>query len=161
MLPRILLAVVAGWIQRHLQLVISYLIEETRILKAQLDPNRLRLTDTERRRLAALGHPLGRKRLKGVPTLATSETLMRWCKRLIAQKFDGSRHRQQRARPRVTEVIEQLMVWMAKEKATWSYRSAQAYQIIAPEPGLGSHSGPVRRRERFGGLLRYDYPDAA
>jgi hypothetical protein len=26
---------------------------------------------------------------------------------------------------------------------------------------LGSHSGPVRRRERLGGLLRYYYRDAA
>jgi hypothetical protein len=30
-----------------------------------------------------------------------------------------------------------------------------ANQLITPEPGLGSHSGPVRRRERLGGLLRY------
>jgi putative transposase len=36
-----------------------------------------------------------------------------------------------------------------------------ANQLIAPEPGLGSHSDPVRRRERLGGLLRYYYRDAA
>jgi transposase InsO family protein len=36
-----------------------------------------------------------------------------------------------------------------------------ANQLIAPEPGLGSHSGQVRRRERLGGLLRYYYRDAA
>jgi hypothetical protein len=64
---------VAGWIQRHQQRVITYLQEENHILKAQLGGRRLRLTDTERRRLAALAYPLGRKRLKDVATLATPE----------------------------------------------------------------------------------------
>ncbi len=36
MLLHILLAMLAGWIQRRQQQVISYLIEENRILKAQL-----------------------------------------------------------------------------------------------------------------------------
>jgi putative transposase len=36
-----------------------------------------------------------------------------------------------------------------------------ANQLIAPEPGLSSHSGQVRRRERLGGLLRYYHRDAA
>jgi transposase InsO family protein len=36
-----------------------------------------------------------------------------------------------------------------------------ANQLIAPEPGIGSHSGQVRRRERLGGLLSYYYCDAA
>jgi hypothetical protein len=40
------------------------------VLKAQLGDRRLRLTDTERRRLAALAHPLGRQRLQEVPTPA-------------------------------------------------------------------------------------------
>ena len=34
-------------------------------------------------------------------------------------------------------------------------------QLIAPEPGLGSQGGQVRRRERLGGLLRYYYRGAA
>src|SRR5262245_18121285 len=34
-------------------------------------------------------------------------------------------------------------------------------QLIVPEPGLGSHSGPVRRLERLGGLLRYFYRDCS
>ena len=64
MILHILIAMVAGWIQRHQQQVITYLHEENRVLKAQLGGRRLRLTDTERRRLAALAHLLGRKRLK-------------------------------------------------------------------------------------------------
>src|ERR671925_1665051 len=84
---------VAGWLQRHQQQVITYLLAENRVLKAQLGSRRLRLTDTERRRLAALAHPLGRTRLKALATLVTPDTLLRWYQRLIAQKCDGSQHR--------------------------------------------------------------------
>ena len=78
MILQVLIAMVAGWVQRHQQQVIAYLIEENRVLTAQLGGHRLRLTDTERRRLAALTHPLSRKRLNAVATIATPDTLLRW-----------------------------------------------------------------------------------
>jgi hypothetical protein len=52
MILQILLTMLAGWMQRHQQQVITYLQAENRILKAQLRGGRLRLTDTDRRRLA-------------------------------------------------------------------------------------------------------------
>jgi putative transposase len=125
MMLHVLIAMVAGWIQRHQQQVITYLQEENRVLKAQLGPQRLRLTDTERRRLAALAYPLGRKRLKELATLATPDTLMRWYHRLIAHKFDGSPHRSQLGRPPVAEEVERLAVQMAEENPTWGYRRIQ------------------------------------
>jgi len=94
-------------------------------LKAKLQGSRLRLTETERRRLAVLAHPLGRKRLQDVATLVTPDTLLRWYRRLIAQKFDGSMQRRPLGRPRVIEEIEQLVVQMAEENATWGYRRIQ------------------------------------
>src|SRR2546428_1188758 len=106
MILHVLIVMVAGWLQRHQQQVISYLLEENRVLKAHLGGRRLRLTDTERRRLAALAHPLGRQRLKEIATLATPDTLLRWYKRLIAQKFDGSKKRTHLGRPPVAEEIE-------------------------------------------------------
>jgi len=106
MILHILIAMAAGWLQRHQQQVISYLLAENRMLKAQLGGRRLRLTDTQRRHLAALAHPLGRQRLKEIATIATPDTLLRWYKRLIAQKFDGSKQRHQLGRPRVAEEIE-------------------------------------------------------
>src|SRR5438128_6966480 len=111
----VLIAMVAGWLQRHQQQVITYLIEENRVLKAQFGGRRLRLTDTERRRLAALAHPLGCKRLKEVATLATPDTLLRWYRRLIAQKFDGNTRRLQLGRPPVAEEVERLTVQRAEE----------------------------------------------
>src|SRR5215467_3202716 len=125
MILQILITMVAGWLQRHQQQVITYLIEENRVLKAQLGGRRLHLTDTERRRLAALAHPLGRKRLKEVATLATPDTLLRWYQRLIARKFDGSTPRRQLGRPCVAEAIELLVVRMAGENPTWGYRCIQ------------------------------------
>src|SRR5262245_28178006 len=125
MILHVLIAMVAGWLQRHQQQVITYLLAENRVLKAQLGGRRLRLTDTDRRRLAALAHPLGRQRLKEVATLVTPETLLRWYQRLIAQKFDGSQPRCQLGRPRVAEEVEQLGVRMAEENSTWGYRRIQ------------------------------------
>ena len=125
MILHVLIAMVAGWLQRHQQQVITYLLAENRVLKAHLGGRRLRLTDTERRRLAAQAHPLGRQRLKDIATIATPDTLLRWYKRLIAQKFDGSKQRRQLGRPRVAEEVEQLVLRMAEENATWGYRRIQ------------------------------------
>ncbi len=125
MILHVLIAMVAGWLQQHQQQVITYLMEENRVLQAKLGGRRLRLTDTERRRLAALAHPLGRKRLKEIAAIATPDTLLRWYKRLIAQKFDGSPQRQPCGRPRVAEEVEQLVVRMAEENPTWGYRRIQ------------------------------------
>jgi len=44
-----------------------------------------------------------------------------WHRRLIAQKYDGSRQRG-RGRPRKSEEIEDLVVRMAKENRSWGYR---------------------------------------
>jgi hypothetical protein len=97
MILHVLIAMVAGWRQQHQQRVITYLQEENRVLKAQLGGRRLRLTDTERRRLAALAHPLGRKRLKEVATLVTPETLLRenatWGYRCIQGALANLGHR--------------------------------------------------------------------
>jgi putative transposase len=118
MILQVLITMVAGWIQRHQQQLITYLQAENHILKAQLGGRRLRLTDTEHRRLAALAHPLDRTRLQEVATIATPDTLLRWYKRLIAQKFDGSQQRRPCGRPRVAAEVEQLIVRIAEENRT-------------------------------------------
>src|SRR2546430_7227574 len=125
MILHVLIVLVAGWLQRHQQQVITYLLAENRVLKAQLGGRQRCLTETERRRLTVLAHPLGRKRLQEVATLVTPDTLLRWYRRLIAQKFDGSTRRTQLGRPRVTEEIEQLVVRMAEDNPTWGYRRLQ------------------------------------
>jgi hypothetical protein len=61
---RLLLLTLAGWINRHQQQIIEYLMEENRVLKEQLKGRRLRLTDDQRRRLAVKGQRLGRRVLR-------------------------------------------------------------------------------------------------
>jgi putative transposase len=60
-----------------------------------------------------------------VATIATPDTLLRWYKRLIAQKFDGSTRRTPLGRPPVAEEVEWLAVQMAEENPTWGYRRIQ------------------------------------
>jgi hypothetical protein len=64
---RLLLVSFAGWINRHQQDVVDYLVEENRVLREQLNGQRLRLTDNQRRRLAAKAHRLGRRLLERSP----------------------------------------------------------------------------------------------
>src|SRR5919106_7036544 len=95
-----LLAYVTGLVNHELLLQNEYLAAENRILRAHL-PTRLRLTDPERSTLAEIGRRLGRKALKRVALVAKPDTILAWYRRLIAQKFDGSKHRSCPGRPRV------------------------------------------------------------
>src|SRR6516165_7993493 len=101
---RFVLMAVAGWMnQRQLQ-VIDYLREENRVLREQLGGRRLRLSDDQRRRLAAKAKLLGRRNLGEVATIVTPETLLAWHRKLIAQKYDGRGHRRP-GHPRTPEEI--------------------------------------------------------
>lgn len=57
-------------------------------------------------------------------TIVRTETLLAWHRRLIAQKYDGSKKRGP-GRPRKAEEIEKLVVRMANENSTWGYRRVQ------------------------------------
>ena len=85
-----LVVATAGWISREQDSVIEYLREENRVLKQQLGGRRLRLTDAQRRRLAAKGKAIGYRVLSEVATIVTPDTIFRWHRRLIAEKWDYS-----------------------------------------------------------------------
>jgi transposase InsO family protein len=120
---RILLLTLAGWISRHQQDVIEYLIEENRVLEEQLRGRRLRLTDDQRRRLAAKAKVLGRSVLAAVATIVTPDTLLRWHRQLIARKWTYPVKR--KGRPGVMKEIRRLVVRMARDNSTWGYRRIQ------------------------------------
>ncbi len=80
----LLVIALAGWLNRHQQDIIDYLIEENRVLKDQLEGQRLRFTDDQRRRLAAKAKVLGRRLLDEIETLVTPDTLLAWHRKLIA-----------------------------------------------------------------------------
>ena len=83
---RALLLTISAWVNREQQRAIDYLREENRVLKEQLGSRRLRLTDAQRRRLAAKGKRLGRRLLGQLATIVTPDTILRWHRKLIAAK---------------------------------------------------------------------------
>jgi transposase InsO family protein len=122
-LPRplaFLLLLVSGWVNRQQQAAIDYLLGENRILRAAHAPRRLRLTDDQRRRLAVKGKVLGRRRLADVSGIVTPDTILRWYRRLVAQKYDGS-HKRRPGRPSTKPDIAALVVRMANENPSWGY----------------------------------------
>ena len=72
----VLLAMLAGWVNQRQRHVIDYLQEENRVLREQLGQRRLRLTDDQRRRLAARGKLLERKVLGKIGTIVTPDTIL-------------------------------------------------------------------------------------
>ena len=112
------LAVLIGWLDRQEREALAYLIEENRVLRAQLRGRRLRLTDDDRRRLAIRAFRLGRRALRQVTTIVTPDTLLRWHRQLIASKWTHARRSQQRG---VLAEIRRLVVRMAEDNPTWGY----------------------------------------
>src|SRR4030095_8639833 len=86
-----LLMVLSGWLERREREVIAYLVEENRVLRRQLSGRRVRLTDDDRRRLAARAYRVGRAALREIATIATPDTLLRWHRQLIARKWTYGR----------------------------------------------------------------------
>jgi transposase InsO family protein len=115
-----LLLVFSGWINRRQQDVISYLLEENRVLRAAHGSHRIRLTDDQRRRLAVKGKALGRRRLADVAGIVTPDTILRWYRCLIANKYEGSKKRGV-GRPSTKPDIVSRVVRMAQENPTWGY----------------------------------------
>jgi transposase InsO family protein len=157
MLPLQFLALTfAGWVNRSQQDVIEYLQEENRVLREHLGGRRLRFTDAQRRRLAAKAKRLGRKALFGIETLVTPDTLLRWYRRLIARKYDGSKARRV-GRPKTPVDIEQLVLRMARDNPRWGYtRIRGALRNLGHEIGRntikrilsenGIQPAPLRRK---------------
>jgi transposase InsO family protein len=115
-------AVLIGWLDRQERDAIAYLMEENRILRAQLHGRRLRLTDEDRRRLAGRAFRLGRQALRQVATIVTPDTLLRWHRQLVVHKWTYARRSPRRG---VLAEIRRLVVRMAEENPTWGYTRIQ------------------------------------
>jgi len=141
-----LLAYVTGLVNRELQLQVEYLVAENRILRAHA-PARLRLSDAERSTLAEIGKRLGRKGLAKVAQVAKPETILGWFRKLVAQNFDGSKHRSYPGRPRIDAEVEGLILQMATENSGWGYdRIAGALANLGHEVSDQTVGNVLRRR---------------
>jgi transposase InsO family protein len=150
-----MLAYITGSVNEDLLRRIEYLLEENRVLRNQLD-KRILLTDHERRTLAEKAVLLG-KLMADTVTIVKPQTILKWHRRLVAKKFDGSRFRKRQGRPPTKAEIEELVVRLARDNPGWGYDriagaihnpghhiSDQTVGNILPRNGLGS--SPERRR---------------
>jgi putative transposase len=112
-----MLAYLSGSVDQELLLQNEYLVTENRILKNQIK-GRLRLTDPERISLAEIG----RMALEEVAQIVRPETILGWHRKLIAMKFDGSKHRSSVGRAPTAPGIEELVLRFARENRSWGYR---------------------------------------
>jgi putative transposase len=119
-----LIAVVALWLSRQQQEAIDYLKEENRLLKEKLGNRKLQFTDAERRRLATRAKVLGRKGLAQLETLVTPDTLLRWHRELVAQKWKHVERRKP-GRPKIQGEIAALILRLARENPKWGYTRIQ------------------------------------
>jgi len=118
-----LVVMLAGWMSRQHQVVITYLLAENHVLREQLGGKTLRFTDAQRSRLARVAHPIGRRRLREIGTLVTPDTLLRWYRELVANKYDGSKKRGP-GRPRIAGEIQALILEMARDNPGWATRAS-------------------------------------
>jgi putative transposase len=114
-----LVAMIAGWMNRQQQEIIEYLQAENDILREERQKatgkKRLILNDKQRRKLAILGKRLGRGVLTRISRTFCPDTLLKWHSKLVANKYDGSKHRGKGGRPPISDYLKQLIVDMAKD----------------------------------------------
>jgi len=140
-----LLMITAGWVHRHQLIVIEFLQAENRLLKDRLRGRRIRFTDAERALLARKAKAVGRKALLELDTIVSPDTLSRWHRRLVAQKWNFAARRGP-GRPGIMRHISALIVRMAEENPGWGYTHIQgALANLSHKVGRGTIANVLRR----------------
>jgi len=140
-----LLMTVSGWVHRRQLMVIEFLKAENRMLKERLRGKRIRFTDAERALLARKAKAVGRKDLLELDSIVSPDTLMRWHRRLVAQKSDYSARRGV-GRPGIMREISDLIVRMATENPGWGYTRIQgALANLNHKVGRGTVANVLKR----------------
>src|SRR5260370_28669849 len=115
-----LLVYITVTVNQALLLRNEYLAAENRILRGQIK-GRLLLSEGERATLAEIAHRLGRRALEDVAATAKPETILGWYRKLLANKFDGSKFRRSVGRPKADQETERLVAEMASENPSCGY----------------------------------------
>jgi len=116
-----LFVVFCGWVHQRQTEIIQFQNDQLTALMQTLGNKRLLLTDDQRRLLAVKGKNIGRKALLQLTTIITPDTIIRWHRELVAQKWDYSQQRKSVGRPRTSQVIVDLILQFARENPTWGY----------------------------------------
>ena len=141
-----LLMMAAGWVHRHQLIVIEFLQAENQLLKDRLRGRRIRFTEPERALLARKAKAVGRKALLELDTIVSPDTLLRWHRRLVAQKWNFA-ERRGAGRPGIMRQIAELIVRMAQDNPSWGYTRIQgALANLSHKVGRGTIANVLKRR---------------
>src|SRR3979411_1016660 len=139
------LMIAACWVHRHQLIVIEFLQAENRLLKDRLRGKRIRFTDAERALLARKAKAVGRKALMELETIVSPDTLLRWHRRLIAEKWNFV-HWRGPGRPGIMQEISALIVRMAQDNPGWGYTRIQgALGNLRHRVGRGTIANVLKR----------------
>jgi putative transposase len=117
--------ILVGWVNREQQKIIEFYQTQVETLMKVQGKKRVLLTDDQRRLLAVKGKAVGRRALRELTTIVTPDTILRWHRMLVAKKWDYSDRRKRVGRPRIRQVIVDLILRFAKENPTWGYDRIQ------------------------------------
>jgi transposase InsO family protein len=121
----LLLAIIAGWVNREQEQVIEYLRVEIQVLREHAGKKRILLTNDQRRRLAVKGKTLGRRRLQDVGPLFAPDTILRWHRELVTRKRNCSTKQKKPGRPPASAEVVELVLRIARENPNWGYDRIQ------------------------------------
>ena len=114
------LALVGGHVEEEILVRNEYLAAENKILRSKIEKT-IRFNDAERILLANIGKRLGIKALKDIACIVKPETIMKWYRKLVAKKFDGSSNRKKVGQPKTEKEIEAHVIRFAQENPNWGY----------------------------------------
>src|SRR4029077_2749441 len=140
-----LLMVISGWVHRRQLIVIEFLQAENGLLKERLRGRRIHFTDAERALLARKAKAVGRKAIAELDTIVSPDTLLRWHRRLVAQKWNFAERRGV-GRPGIMRRISELIVRMAQENRGWGYTRIQGTLAnLGHKVGRGTIANVLKR----------------
>ena len=158
---QLFVTILAALINHYQQQVNDFQQSQIETLLESQGKKRIFFTDDQRRVLAIKAKALGRKALMELTTIVTPDTLLRWHRELVAKKWDYSDRRKKKkpGRPRVRQVIVDLVLRLAKENTSWGFDRIQGglanvgYYISDTTVGniLKAHGiEPAPKRQRTG-----------
>ena len=96
----------------------KFYIAQINVLLEQLGGKPKRFTDAQRALLASLAKSVGRQELFNISTLVTPDTLLRWYKKLVKDKWTYAQEKRV-GRPRIKPETEQLVIRMLRNNPAW------------------------------------------